>query len=220
MKIRFVGRGKLREFRKDYQSEEEELVLFGFDGMGEVSYEKELKGESNEFEEAALLSKAAKATVVCGCTTDTRGLKCRSAVVAEQGKLVGVSDMLHAIDGEVSAGAALRIYDTKAGKMGLVVAEDIFFPEVVKSLALCGSDFLVCVFGGVTDTLTQAVLRSYAYLYGLPILFCGVGYSLIADMGGSVVFSSPNNTAVTEFKNVKEYHLIETRRRGFYMLKT
>ena len=136
MKIRFVGRGRLREFKENYESEGEELILFGFEGMGEVSYEKELKGESDFFEETALLSKAAKGVVVCGCVTDTRGHKRKSAVVAERGKLVGVSDMLNVIDGEVSAGAALRIYETKLGRMGVAVAEDILFPEVIKSLAL------------------------------------------------------------------------------------
>ncbi len=215
MKIRFISRGRLRAFREGDEGEGEELVLFGFDGMGEVSYEKELKGESDEFEKAALLSKAAKGTVVCGCITDTRGLKRKSAVVAEQGKLVGVSDAMHAIDGETNAGAALRIYDTKAGKMGLVVAEDILFPEVVRSLALCGSDFIVCIFGAGKDTLTQAIVRTYAYLYGVPILFCGVGSSMIADAGGSIVFSSRESSGVAEFQNVREYHLVETRRRGF-----
>ena len=54
MKIRFVSRGRLREFRENYEGVDEELLLFGFDGMGEVSYEKELKNESDEFEKIAL----------------------------------------------------------------------------------------------------------------------------------------------------------------------
>lgn len=219
MKIRFIGRGRLREFKENYESEGEELIVFGFEGMGEVSYEKELKGESGFFEEAALLSKELKGVVVCGCVTDTRGHKRKSAVVAECGKLIGVSDMLNVIDGEVGAGAALRIYETKIGRIGVAVAEDILFPEVIKSLALCGSDFIVCPFTRVSDTLTQTLLRAYAYCYGVPILFCGVGYAMIADMGGSLAFASPQSPITAEFENVKEYHLVETRRRGFYSPK-
>ncbi len=215
MKIRFVSRGRLQSFKESYQSEGEDLLLFGFEGMEEVSYEKELKGESDEFHQTALLSKRSNAVTVCGCVTDTRGFKRKSALVAENGKLLGVSDMLHAIDGEVSAGAALRIYETKLGRMGVIVSEDILFPEVVKSLALCGSDFIVCVFEDLTDGLTKCILRAYAYLYGIPIFFCGVGYSMIADMGGGLCFSSPHSPIGTEFENVKEYHLIETRRRGY-----
>ena len=214
MKICFVGRGRLRDFKESYQYNGEELIIFGFEGMGEVSYEKELNGASNFFEEAALLSKNTKATVVCGCITNMRGHKRKSALVAEEGKLVGVSDMLNVIDGEVGAGATLRIYDTKIGRMGIAVEEDILFPETVKSLALCGSDFIVCPFTRVRDTLTQTLLRAYGYLYGIPILFCGVGYSMIADMGGSICFASPQSPIIENVKIEKEYHLVETRRRG------
>lgn len=214
MKIRFVGRDRLRRFRENYESEEEELLLFGFGGMGEVSYEKELKNESDEFEQIALLSKSSKGVAVSGCVTDTRGLKRKSAVVAENGKLLGVSDSLHVIDGAASAGASLRVYETKLGKMGVVVAEDLYFPEVIKALSLCGSDFIVCIFEKTVDGLTQAIVRSHAYLYGVPIFFCGVGYSMIADMGGSIAFSSAKSPVTTDFVNVKEYHLVETRRRG------
>ncbi len=214
MKIRFVGRDRLREFRENYKNEEEELLLFAFEGMGEVSYEKELKNESDEFEQIALLSKSLKGVAVSGCVTDTHGLKRKSAVVAENGKILGISDSLHVIDGAASAGASLRVYETKLGKMGVVVAEDLYFPEVVKALSLCGSDFIVCLFDSVVDGLTQAILRSHAYLYGIPIFFCGVGYSMVADMGGSIVFSSAKSPVTTDFVNVKEYHLVETRRRG------
>jgi len=213
MKVRFVSRGKLKGFKDNYESEGEGLILFGFDGMGEVSYEKELKGESSSFEEAALLSKEGKTVVVCGCITDTRGLKRKSAVVAEKGRLCGVSDMLNAMDNEVSVGGALRIYETFLGRMGLVVGEDILFPEVIKSLTLCGCDFIVCPFGKVSDTVLQTLLRAYAYLYGVPILLCGIGYSWIVDPFGQIAFASPQNV-LAEFECVKEYHLIETRRRG------
>lgn len=214
MKIRFVGRDRLRRFRENYESEEEELLLFGFEGMGEVSYEKELKNESDEFEQIALLSKLSKGVAVSGCVTDARGLKRKSAVVAENGKILGVSDSLHVIDGAASAGASLRVYETKLGKMGVVVAEDLYFPEVIKALSLCGSDFIVCIFEKTVDGLTQAIVRSHAYLYGVPIFFCGVGYSMIADIGGSIAFSSAKSLVTTDFVNVKEYHLVETRRRG------
>ncbi len=216
MKIRFIARGRLKAFKESYENEEEDLILLGFNGLGEVSYEKELKGESGFFEEAALLSKTAKAVVVCGCITDTRGQKRKSAVVAENGRLCGVSDMLHAVDGEVGAGAALRIYETKAGRMGVLVAEDIHFPDAVKSLTLCGSDFIVCPFGRMTDSMQQVLLRSYAYLYGVPIFFCGDGYSMIAASDGSICFASPHSPVAAEFENAQEYHLIETRRRGCF----
>ena len=218
MRIGFIGKETLRAFKEKHSAcaERAELLLFGFEGMGEVSYEKELKGESSFFEEAALLSKTGKNTLVCGCITDTRGHKRKSVVVADKGRLLGVSDMLNVIDGEVGSGAALKIYETGAGRMGVAVADDLNFPDVVKSLAVCGCDFIVCPYGRLTDSLQSVLLRAYAYCYGVPIFFCGVGYAMIADVSGSIAFASPQSPVYTNFENVKEYHLVETRRRGFF----
>lgn len=224
MRIRFITAGSLKDYRAQYEKEhnccnadgEKELALFGFGCLGEVSYEKELKGETTDFEDVALFSKESKALAVCGCITDTRGHKRKSALVAENGRLQGVSDMLHAVDGEVSSGASLRIYDTKMGRMGVAVAEDLYFPDVVKSLAICGSDFIVCPFGKIYDSLQSTLLRAYAYCYGIPIFFCGNGYAMIADATGNIAFASPHSPISFHFENKREYHLIETRRRGFY----
>ena len=216
MRICLVTRGGVRDFGETYENERAELFLFGFNGMGEVSYEKELKGESNYFEDVAILSKRSRSVVVCGCVTDTRGHKRKSALIAENGKLIGVSDMLNVIDGEVGSGAALRVYDTKLGRMGVAVAEDLNFPDVIKSLAVCGSDFIVCPFGKVIGNLQSVLLRADAYSYGVPIFFCADGYAMIADVSGEISFATPYSPVCTDFENVKEYHLIQTRRRGFY----
>ena len=221
MRICFISQGDVRSFRGFYEGEplceraQADVFIFGFNGMGEVAYERELKGETSFFEDAALLSKTAKGVVVCGCVTDTRGHKRKSAVVAENGKLVGVSDMLNVIDGEAGSGAALRVYETKAGRMGIVVADDLNFPSVIKSLAVCGSDFIVCPYAQAGEVQT-VLLRALAYCYGVPIYFCAEGYCAVADVSGNLAFASPQSPAVLDFESVKEYHLVETRRRGFY----
>ena len=220
MRIGFVSCGTLRAFKEERASccdkEEADVLLFGFEGVGEVSYEKELRGESDFFADVALLSKSEQNIVVSGCITDTRGIKRKSAVVAENGKLLGVSDMLHAVDGKIGCGAALKIYDTKQGKMGVVVAEDLFFDEAVNALAICGCDFIVCPFGKIVDSLQSVLLRAYAFRYGLPVLFCASGYCMLAKPSGDLAFASPQSPAYFSFKNSREYHLVETRRRGIY----
>ncbi len=216
MRICFVSAGSLKEYRKAYDNEEFDLVLLGFSGIDEVSYEKELKGESTYFEDGALLSKESGATVVCGCITDTRGQKRRSALVAENGKLTGVSDALYALDGEYACGADLRVYQTKIGKMGVAVGEDLYFPEVIRSLALCGSDFIVCPFGKVRGELPSVLLRAHAFEFGVPILLCGKGYSVIATPKGEIAFSSPNSPVLVEYTSKKEYHLLRRRRNGCF----
>ena len=219
MRICFVSRGTLGEYLETRKGggdgEEKDLIVFGFNGAGEVSYERELKGETDFFEQTAKLSKSEESLVVCGCITDARGHKRKSVVVAENGKLIGVSDMLNVIDGATGSGAALRVYETKIGRMGVVVAEDLYFPEVIKSLALCGSDFIVCAFDRAEGVET-ALLKSHAFCYGVPILFCAKGFALVTDISGEVAFASPQSPISLPFAVKKEYHLVETRRRGFY----
>jgi predicted amidohydrolase len=156
--------------------------------------------------------------VVCGCITDTRGHKRKSALVAENGRLQGVSDMLHAVDGEVRSGAALRVYETKIGRMGVAVAEDLYFPDVVKSLAICGSDFIVCVYDDLQG-IEQVLIRANAFSYGVPILFCSKGYSMLADSTGELLFASAYSPSQISFIPKKEYHLVETRRCGFIRVR-
>lgn len=217
MRIEFVSRGRVSAYKEREKrlckGSGADILIFGFEGLGEVSYEKELKGESNYFEEVAKLSKEGKNIVVSGCVTDTRGHKRRSAIVAENGRLIGISDMLHVTDGEVGSGASLKLYDTKIGKMGVAVADDLHFPDTVRALVLCGCDFIVCPFGHA-DNLQSVLLRAYAYCYGVSILFCGIGYCMLAEPSGEIVFASPQSPVYTEFENKKEYHVIETRRRG------
>ncbi len=216
MRIRFVSKGSLRDFKNRPEEEGADITLFGFEGMGEVSYEKELKGESSFFEDGALLSKAEKNIVVCGCITDTRGHKRKSALVAECGKLLGVSDMLYVLDEEYGAGAELRIYPTKLGKMGVVVAEDLHFSEMVRALSVCGCDFIVCPFGKITGELQSVLLRANAFQFGVPIFLCGEGYCMIGDPKGELAFSSPLSPVCVDYAVKKEYRLVERRRKMAY----
>lgn len=213
MKIRFVGQGKLEDLQNKVDGDED-LVLLSFGCMGEVSYEKELRGESDFFEKATRLSKQTQGVVVCGCITDTRGMKRKSALIAENGRLMGISDITHALDGGISCGAGLRVYETKVGKVGIAVGEDITFPKVVEALSACGSDVIVCPYGKVIDSVPQVLLRAYAYLYGIPLVLCGMGYCLVVGADGEVQFVSAQNLATYCLEEQKEYHLVEERRRG------
>lgn len=216
MRICFVSRETVGDFSFRATDCSADVIFFGFGGVdGEVSYERELKGETAYFEDVALLSKEYKCAVVCACVTDTRGIKRKSAVVAEGGRILGVSDMLNSVDGEYNPGAGLKTYDIKAGKIGVVVGEDIYFPELLRTLAVCGSEVLFCPFSQ-TDGVENILLRAAAFSYGVPCALCGEGYSSVADIDGSLAFSSPSSPVTFDLEQKKEYRLIETRRRGFY----
>ncbi len=214
MQVCCVNAWNANELEISTAQERADLVVFGGEKQM-VDYRRELQGETHFFHDAAILSKRLQSVVVCGCTTDTHGLKRKSAMVAEDGRLLGVSDRIHAFQPQENSGAALRVYDTKIGKMGVAVAEDLLFPDVIKTLALCGSAFVVCTFGKI-ERVHTVLARAHAYCFGLPILLCGEGYSLLANEKGEIACASPLAQWGFSFCEKPRYRLVQTRTKGIF----
>ncbi len=192
-------------------------VLVFSNGLGLVSYKKELCGQSEYFHDVARLSKQLNSVVICGCDTDTYGVFRHSAVIADKGKILGVTDMAHSIDdGEFVAGGSFRVYDTSAGKIGLIIHEDLFFPESARVLTLCDADVIVCVFKNIESHVPLVMLRAGAFANGVAITLCARNYACVADIKGKIAFSSNGDIINTKVKIQKDYHLISSRRRGLY----
>ena len=99
-----------------------DIAVFGFNGLGEVDYENELKGLTDKFEDAARLSKSAECGVLTGCKTISRGMVRKSVAAADKGKLLGISDMNYVFDGDdYKSGAGLGVYTLGGYKIGLCI---------------------------------------------------------------------------------------------------
>lgn len=219
MKTCFVTGDTLNSVWQEKLSElgRQDLIAFGFNGMGLVSYKKELSGETEYFHDLARLSKQLSCVIICGCDTDNYGVFRHSAVIADKGKILGVSDMAHSIDdSEYAAGSGFRVYDTSAGKIGLLVAEDLFFPETARVLALCDAELIVCVFKKLENTMPQIMLRAGAFANGVAMVLCANNYACVSDIKGRISVASCNDFVKANIKIEKDYHLIQSRRRGLY----
>ena len=193
------------------------LVVFGFNGFSLVSYKKELAGETEYFHDISTFSKQIESVVICGCDTDTYGVFRHSAVIADNGKILGVSDMIHSIgQNEFVPGGGLRVYDTTAGKIGIIVAEDLFFPEVPRVLSLCDADLIVCLFKKLDGPMPQIMLRAGAFSNGVPMVLCAKNYACMADIKGNISVAVSADIIKTKIKAEKDYKLISSRRRGLY----
>lgn len=198
-------------------SVKQDLLVFGFNGLGLVSYKKELGGETEYFQDLAKLSRQLACVVVCGCDTDTYGVFRHSAVIADRGKILGVSDMAHSLDeSEFVPGCGFRVYDTGAGKIGLIVAEDLYFPEVPRVLALCDADLIVCLLKKLDGHMPQIMLRAGAFANGVPMALCAKGYATVSNVKGEVLLASSADIIKAKIDIEKDYHLISSRRRGLY----
>lgn len=211
MKICVSTRNRLPS---DARLPECDVAVFNFSALGEVDYESELSGRSNRFEEVARLSAASGCGVLCGCHTDSRGLKRRSVAVADKGRLLGITDMRRVLDGDfVRAGSGLGIYRISGYSIGLIVDSDLYFADDMAALSACGCNLVVAILREVADEIPPLIIRSYAYLYGVPVVMAAQGTAYFADVTG--VIASSNQTLCTfETAARPACRLVTERRRG------
>ena len=192
-----------------------DVVAFGFNGLGLVSYKKELGGETEYFSDVAKLSRGLDCVVISGCDTDSYGIYRHSAVVADRGRILGVNDAVYSADGsEFSAGGGFKVYETGSGRIGVIVEKDLFFPESVRVLSLCDADIIICPFKKVESPMPAVMLRAGAFSCGVPSVLCGENYSAAADVEGNVVSAGGRTVNKLDVKTEKNYRYITIRKRG------
>lgn len=194
-----------------------DIAVFGFKGLGEVDYESELRGVTDKFEECARLSKTAGCGVVCACKTKSRGILRKSVAVADRGKLLGISDMTHVIDCEDwKSGAGLGFYSVGGYKIGLIVENDLLFPECFNSLSLCGCNLIIAVAEELKDNVPPLLIRAYSYLYGVPVVMCAGNMAYFSEVSGAIA-GSAQQFSMFEITPQNRYHLITSRTRGLFV---
>ena len=213
MRVCLVNEGKLSGLGEELEGESPQIVCIS--SVGLVDYEKEIEGKTGRLRAVAKLSQRLSCVVVCGCETDAKGLRRRSAIVSEGGRILGISDMSHAIDGNCNCGFGLKCYDTAAGRLGVLVGEDLYFPEAVKVLVQSACDLVLCAFGKIEGDKELVLMRCYSFCYGVCLCMAGEGYSQITAADGSVLLTTPRKIETTEVGGKRRFHLIETRRSGF-----
>lgn len=191
-----------------------DLIVTGFGALGEVDYERELKGETEKFEEVARYSKKFSCGIFSACKTVSRGLVRKSCAVADRGKLLGISDMTHVLDGEeYKSGATLGLYKVNGYKIGLCIENDLLFPDTIKSLSLCGCNAVVALMEEVRDNIPPLLVRAYSYLYGVPVVLCAGNTAYFADISGAIA-TSTQKYALFEVSPQSRYHVVTTRVKG------
>lgn len=214
VKVCFVTEKSLnRYWQEDFGREVPDVLLFGFTGLGLVSYKRELSGETEYFRDVAGLSREIGGVVVSGCDTDTYGVYRHSAVVADKGRILGVSDATFSMDdSEFVAGGNLRVYDTSKGRIGVLVGEDLFYPEAAHTLALCDSELIVSRLkvARADERSHDAGTRSPE---GRAVAQARAKYAEIADIRGEIAFAGSFPWRAAQLKLQKDYHLVGCRRR-------
>lgn len=191
------------------------LALFGFNGLKKISYKNELQGVDGNLSEFALLTKKTDRVLLTGAITDNYGIIKRSAIIAERGKLLGISDMNVKIDPSgYGLGGGRRVYQTIVGRIGVLISDDLIDFEGVKAMSLCDADLIVAILPEGDKPQYDFIVRAYAYLFGVPIvLICESGV-MAADMNGEICGASREGEATLFIPAKKNYRTLSLKRRG------
>ncbi len=118
-------------------------------------------------------------------------------LIDRKGELAGkyrkVSLPREEIDGGVTPGDSIPVFDTDFGRIGMMICWDVHFPEVARTLALRGAEVIFMPIWGGNITLAQArAIENQVYLVSS-------GYdmkSAIFDMTGQIMEEATVNNPV------------------------
>ena len=192
-----------------------QITVLGFNSIGKVSYKHELSGADNKLPDLASFSRKVKKVVIAGAVTDNYGILKQSLIIAENGKLLGISDMTLSINQtEYLGGGSFKVYQTEVGRIGLLVGDDIINLDGVKAMSLCDADLIVAVVQNEEKPQYNFLIRAYAYLFGVPVMLLSKSGVIASDMSGEICGKSIENTAKLIIPTQKQYIVVKSKRRG------
>lgn len=195
--------------------ENSDIVVFGFNGIKRISYKQELSGVEDLLVKFSKLSKSTNKIIISATNTDNYGIIRKSLIVAEKGKILGISDMNIKLQGEdCSVGAGYRVYQTSVGRIGVLIGDDILDFDGVKAMTICDADIIILVTTESEKEEYNFILRAYSYLFGVPILALTATSVLASDINGEIVCGSRDNITKLILPTKKCFRLITTKRRG------
>jgi predicted amidohydrolase len=139
-----------------------------------------------------------------------------SPVFDADGTLLGISKMVHVAQFEnfwekdyYASGSGFDVYDTAAGRLGIVICYDRHFPESYRACALQGAEIIAtptCNLAGEPLDLFAWEMRTLAFqnsVYSILANRCGVegetsygGHSVIAGPDGALHAQAGNTESV------------------------
>ncbi len=214
LKLYFNQNDKIESF-SSLQGRDESIFVFGFNGFDKINYKRELSGEENNLSSIAKLSRNGDKIVLSGAITDNFGIIRKSCLIAEGGKLLGISDMNFCLDkAPYSSGTGHRIYQTKSYRIGVLVDDDIFDIDSIKAMAMLSADIIIGITSTEEKSQYSVLVRAYSYLFGLPVVICSNNGIIAGDMKGEICGSSKNQEATIIIPIKKNYRICQFKKRG------
>lgn len=196
--------------------DKEDLMVIAHGVLEKVDLVSELEGKTITLKKLAIWAKDYQLIIVAGIDAIINEDTYCSAVVIDNGKILGISDMTHILSGEYCRGNSLRLYDTSAGLLGIIIGDDIFYPECVRALTLSGAKMLIYIANKKSTRKAMISASSASMLNGIYCIAQTLDKVTIFDYNGRMIIRNADDVAYNEIMPQIDDTYISARREEVY----
>ncbi len=110
-----------------------------------------------------------------------------AVLIGPDGRTVGKYRKTHGVEQFYEPGNALPVFETRYGKVGVMICYDRQLPEAARSLAASGAELILIPSNGMWGRMNDAMLRTRAYENGVFVVFAHPRDGLVIDPGGRII---------------------------------
>jgi predicted amidohydrolase len=108
-------------------------------------------------------------------------------LLGPDGRTAGKYRKTHGVEELYKPGDELPVFDTRYGKVGILICFDRQLPESARTLADRGARLILIPSNGMWGRMNDAMLRARAYDNGVFIVFAHPRDGLVIDPGGRII---------------------------------
>jgi predicted amidohydrolase len=110
-----------------------------------------------------------------------------AVLLGPDGRTVGKYRKTHGLENFYKPGEALPVFETRYGKVGILICFDRQLPETARTLTAKGAELLLIPSNGMWGSTNDAMLRTRAYENGVYLVFAHPRDGLVIDPGGRII---------------------------------
>ncbi len=216
MDILCINNGNSKNLLDDIASKDS-IIIIAHGIIGDIELMSEVDGDTVAVKDLLLLSKDKRLLIIAGINAIIDDDRFCSAIVIDSGKLLGISNMTHGVGEDYySLGNSLRIYDTSQGIIGVLIGQDIFYPECMRVLRVSGANYIVYLDNGTSSNSAEVSASANSLANGVYCIYSAIDDITIFDNNGKVIVKSDNNIWSGSVEIVSDKCRINTRREEVY----
>lgn len=141
--------------------------------------------------------------------------KRKSVILADKGLVRGSCEMVHDVGGNSGGGQGYRVFNTDAGKIGIIVQDDLFFPESARILSLYDCEIIVSVLDSYADG-AALMCRSNSFANGLNGVMSAYNSVTVTSYRGDIVYFNSGEISAFEIDIIRDRTFLNARKKSEY----